>query len=91
MNIVAFLLVGLISGWIASLIVEGHGFGAIGDIIIGVIGAFVGGFVFDMLGVASYGFWGAVGMSLVGAVVFLFVVNLFGRFFGSHNRPVRKT
>jgi len=74
MNILAFLLVGLLSGWIASYLVEGHGLGALGDIIIGIIGAFVGGFVFNVFGITAYGFWGSVGMSVVGALIFLFIV-----------------
>ena len=77
MNILTFLVVGLIAGWLAGLIVEGHGLGTVGNIIVGIIGAFVGGLIFDVLGMASYGFWQSVGMSAVGAVVFLFVVGLF--------------
>lgn len=77
MNIIAFLLVGLIAGWVASMLVEGHGLGIAGDIIVGIVGAFIGGVVFSALGVYSEGFWGAVATSAVGAVVLLFVVNLF--------------
>jgi uncharacterized membrane protein YeaQ/YmgE (transglycosylase-associated protein family) len=76
MNIIVFLVIGLIAGWIAGLVMEGHGLGTLADIIIGVIGAFVGGFIFNMLGVIVYGFWGSVGMSAVGAIVFLFLARL---------------
>lgn len=77
MNILVFLLVGLIAGWIASVMMKGRDLGVLGDIIVGVIGAFIGGFIFDMAGVGVYGFWSALGMSTVGAVVFLFIVKLF--------------
>ena len=77
MSIIMFLLVGLIAGWIASNVMEGHGFGGVGDIIVGIIGAFVGGFIFDVFGVVTYGFWGNVAMSAIGAIVFLFLVGLF--------------
>lgn len=77
MNIFAFLLVGLIAGWIASMLVEGRGMGIAADIVVGVLGAFIGGFVFNALGVYSEGFWGAVATSSVGAVVLLFLVNMF--------------
>lgn len=77
MSIIAFLVVGLVAGWIASMLVEGHGLGIVGDIIVGIIGAFIGGFVFNAMGVYSDGFWGAVATSAVGAVVLLFLVNLF--------------
>ena len=45
MNIIAFLLVGLIAGYLAGKIVEGHGFGTLGDIVVGIVGAFIGGFI----------------------------------------------
>lgn len=77
MNIILFLLVGLIAGWLAGLIVEGHGLGTLGNMIVGIIGAFVGGLIFDIFGVTTYGFWQSVGMSAIGAVVFLFIVGLF--------------
>jgi uncharacterized membrane protein YeaQ/YmgE (transglycosylase-associated protein family) len=80
MNILAFLLVGLISGWLASVLVEGHGLGTIGDVVVGIVGAFIGGFIFSAAGIAAYGFWGSVGMALVGAIVLLFLANLFSGF-----------
>jgi uncharacterized membrane protein YeaQ/YmgE (transglycosylase-associated protein family) len=79
MNIIAFLLIGLISGWIASQITEGHGMGVLGDIVIGIVGAFVGGFIFDIFGITAYGFGGAIATSVIGAVVFLFILGLFKR------------
>ena len=89
MNILMFLLVGLVAGWLAGLIVEGHGLGTLGNIIVGIIGAFVGGLIFDVMGVTTYGFWQSIGMSAVGAVVFLFVVGLFTRNQGSR-KPLGK-
>jgi uncharacterized membrane protein YeaQ/YmgE (transglycosylase-associated protein family) len=50
MSIIAWLVVGLIAGWIASLIVNRRGEGFIGDIILGAVGAFVGGFLFHLFG-----------------------------------------
>lgn len=85
MNILLFLLVGLVAGWLASLVVEGHGLGTLGNIIVGIIGAFVGGLIFDVMGIQSYGFWQSVGMSAVGAVVFLFVIGIF-----THNQSSTK-
>jgi uncharacterized membrane protein YeaQ/YmgE (transglycosylase-associated protein family) len=79
MNIVAFLVVGLISGWLAGKIVEGHGFGTLGDIIVGIIGAFIGGFLSNQIIGETYGFWGAVVVSTIGAVILLFIANLFTR------------
>lgn len=77
MNIIVFLLVGLLAGWIASGLVEGQGLGTLGDMLVGIIGAFVGGFIFNIFGLTAYGFWASLVMSVIGASVFLFVVRLF--------------
>lgn len=79
MNIVAFLFVGLIAGWIASTLVEGHGLGLFRDMAVGIIGAFVGGFIFNIFGITTYGFWSSMITSIVGAMVFLYVLALFTR------------
>lgn len=49
MGIVSWLLLGLIAGFLASMVMKGGGYGIIGDIIVGIIGAFVGGFVFSLV------------------------------------------
>jgi uncharacterized membrane protein YeaQ/YmgE (transglycosylase-associated protein family) len=77
MNIITFLLVGLCAGFIAGKLIEGHGFGAVGDILIGVIGAFVGGYFFNGLGLQNGTFLGAVVTSTFGAMIFLVVAGLF--------------
>lgn len=87
MNIISFLIVGLIAGWIASVLMKGRGLGAIGNMIVGIVGALIGGFIFDMTGVVVYGFWSALGMSIVGAIVFLFIVSLIS---GNYGRPLKK-
>ncbi len=45
MNIIAWIIVGLIAGWLAGLVMRGGGYGVIGDIIVGIIGALIGGFI----------------------------------------------
>ncbi len=46
MNIVYFLLIGAVSGWLAGIVLKGGGFGLLGNIIVGIIGALIGGFLF---------------------------------------------
>jgi uncharacterized membrane protein YeaQ/YmgE (transglycosylase-associated protein family) len=81
-----FLLVGAVAGWLAGIFMKGNGFGLLGDVIVGVIGAFAGAFIFRMTGLKlGTGLADAVLIAFVGAVVLLFIVRLFaGR--GSHNR-----
>ena len=49
MNIVAWLVLGLIAGFLASKVMKGGGYGVVGDIVVGIIGAFIGGFIFSAL------------------------------------------
>lgn len=74
-GIIAWLVVGLIAGWLAGLVMKGGGYGVIGDIVIGIVGAFVGGFVFSLItGGGSAGFWGSIAVAFVGAVVLIAIV-----------------
>lgn len=74
MDLLWFLLVGLIAGWLAGVIMRGGGYGVIGDIVVGVIGSLVGGLIFRALGIAAYGMLGAIIMAVIGAVVFIAVL-----------------
>lgn len=79
-NFIWFLIVGLVAGWLAGVLVKGGGFGLIGDLVVGVIGAFLGGFLFTSLGVsAGGGLLGAIVVATIGAVVLLFLVRLLKR------------
>jgi len=53
MGILAWLIVGLIAGWLAGMVMKGGGYGVVGDIIVGIIGALVGGFLASFLGVGD--------------------------------------
>ena len=80
MNIVWFILVGLIAGWLAGQLMKGGGFGVIGDIVVGVIGALIGGLLFSSLGIsAGGGLLGAIIVATIGAVVLIFLLRLIRR------------
>jgi len=80
MNLLWFLIVGLIAGWLAGVLVKGGGFGVIGDIVVGFVGAFIGGFLFSTLGVSSGGgLLGSIIVATIGAVVLIFLVRLIKR------------
>jgi uncharacterized membrane protein YeaQ/YmgE (transglycosylase-associated protein family) len=80
-DLLTWLIVGLVAGLLASLVMGGTGYGIIGDIIIGIVGAFVGGWLFRQLGVHSpvAGIAGIILTAFVGAVVLLFVLSLIRR------------
>jgi uncharacterized membrane protein YeaQ/YmgE (transglycosylase-associated protein family) len=79
MNLVLFLLIGLAAGWLAGKIMKGRGFGLVGNLIVGVIGAFIGGYLFDLLDITMGGLVGELVMAVVGALVLLFIVGLVKR------------
>jgi uncharacterized membrane protein YeaQ/YmgE (transglycosylase-associated protein family) len=75
MSFLWFLLVGLIAGWLAGTLVKGGGFGILGNIVIGIIGAFLGGFLFNLLGLSSNGgLLGSIIVATIGAIVLLIIV-----------------
>jgi uncharacterized membrane protein YeaQ/YmgE (transglycosylase-associated protein family) len=78
MDLLTWLIVGLVAGLLASLVMGGTGLGLIGDIIIGIIGAFVGGWIFRKLGVSAPfgGLGGVIFTAFVGAVALLFVLRV---------------
>jgi uncharacterized membrane protein YeaQ/YmgE (transglycosylase-associated protein family) len=78
-NLILFLVVGLVAGWLAGRIMKGKGFGLVGDLVVGVIGAFVGVWLFGLLGISGGGILGLLVASLVGALVLLFVIRLVKR------------
>ena len=77
MNFIWFILIGLAAGWLAGQLVKGGGFGMMGDIIVGIIGALLGGFLFSAFGLSSGGgLLGRLIVATIGAVVLLFGLRL---------------
>jgi len=78
MGILTWLIVGLIAGVLASIVMGGTGYGLIGDIIIGIVGAFVGGWILQKLGTGTPfgGLPGVIFVAFIGAVVLLFLLRL---------------
>jgi uncharacterized membrane protein YeaQ/YmgE (transglycosylase-associated protein family) len=79
MDIIWFLIIGIVAGWLAGKIMRGGGFGLIGDLVVGVIGALLGGFLFGMLGLSANGLIGSLVTATVGAIVLLFLIHLVKR------------
>jgi uncharacterized membrane protein YeaQ/YmgE (transglycosylase-associated protein family) len=74
MDIVLFLLIGLLAGWLAGKIMKGRGFGLFGNLAVGVVGALLGGLLFRILGIATTNIIGSIVTAIVGAIVLLFIV-----------------
>ena len=80
MNVLWFLLVGVIAGWLAGVLMKGGGFGLIGDLVVGIIGALIGGLLFSGLaGAAGGGLLGSILVATLGAVILLVVLRVLKR------------
>lgn len=78
MSILYTILIGALAGWLAGKIMKGGGFGAVKNILLGIVGGFVGGWLFRTLNVSLFDGWlGDIVQGLIGALVLLFVFGLF--------------
>ena len=76
MKLILFLLIGAMAGWLAGKMTKGKGFGFLGNMVVGVIGAFIGGFLFTVIGIVAFGLIGSLIMAVIGALVFLWLIRL---------------
>jgi uncharacterized membrane protein YeaQ/YmgE (transglycosylase-associated protein family) len=77
MNLILFVVVGILAGWLAGRVMRGGGFGLIGDLVVGTVGAFLGSRLFGLLGISTgRGFIGSLLTAFVGAAALLFVIRL---------------
>lgn len=77
LNFILYLALGAVAGWLAGQIMRGGGFGLLWNIIIGIIGGFVGGWLMSLLHIQKGGMIWELIVAVIGAVVLLFVVSLF--------------
>jgi uncharacterized membrane protein YeaQ/YmgE (transglycosylase-associated protein family) len=76
-SLIVILFVGLVAGWLAGKIVRGTGFGLIGDIVVGIAGAFISSWLFPKLGIhIGSGLISEIIYSAIGAIVLLLIVRL---------------
>lgn len=68
------IIIGILAGFIAGKIVKGRGMGTLMDLLVGIVGSVLGGWIFTLLGLAAYGLIGQLVMATVGAIVLLLIV-----------------
>ncbi|AFY74514.1 putative membrane protein [Synechococcus sp. PCC 7502] len=77
MSFIWFILIGLVAGALAGRVVQGSGFGIFGDIVVGIIGALLGGWLFSLFGIATgSGLIGSLIVATIGAIILLYGVRL---------------
>jgi uncharacterized membrane protein YeaQ/YmgE (transglycosylase-associated protein family) len=82
-GVVAWLVVGLVAGWLAARVMGGGGYGLFGDIALGLVGALLGGLLFGLLRgdegvIGDAGFWGSIAVAFLGACALLLGVRFLG-------------
>jgi uncharacterized membrane protein YeaQ/YmgE (transglycosylase-associated protein family) len=73
-GLIAWLVMGLVAGWLAGLFMQGSGYGMLGDMIIGLIGSFLGGLLVSLFVDGMAGFLGSICVAFLGACVLIFLV-----------------
>jgi uncharacterized membrane protein YeaQ/YmgE (transglycosylase-associated protein family) len=74
-GLIAWLIVGLVAGFLASRVMRGGGYGLIGDIVVGIVGAFLGGWLAGFLGLGTtYGFIGSIVIAFIGACILIAIL-----------------
>ncbi len=80
MEFIVWLIVGGVAGWLAGLIVRGYGFGIIGNIIVGIVGALIAGWLLPRLGIViGGGMLGEIINAIIGAILLLLIIGLIRR------------
>ncbi len=74
-----WIIIGAVAGWLAGTLMRGGGFGFIVNVLVGIAGAVIGGWVFGLLGIAAGGIMGSLVTVLIGAVILLWIISLFRR------------
>jgi uncharacterized membrane protein YeaQ/YmgE (transglycosylase-associated protein family) len=78
-SLIILLIIGAIAGWLAGLVVKGYGFGLVGNIVVGVVGAFIGQWLFPRLGFGGADLVGVIISATLGAIILLVVIGVIRR------------
>lgn len=79
-SLIVWLIVGGVAGWLAGLIVKGYGFGIVGNIVVGIVGAFIAGWLLPKLNIViGGGTLAAIINALIGAIILLVIIGFFKR------------
>ena len=76
-SVIAWVFIGLIAGWLAGTLSRGHGFGCLADIVLGMVGAIIGGWIFTKLGIFGGGILFSIAAATVGAILLVAVARIF--------------
>lgn len=78
-GLITYLIIGILAGWLGGIVMKGRGLGIWGDIIVGIIGAIIGGYIFRILGIATAGFFSTLVSAIIGSIILLALISLVRR------------
>lgn len=76
-SVIAWVMIGLLAGWLAGKVSRGRGFGCIANVLLGLVGAVLGGWIFTRLGIVRFGFIYSLAAATLGAVILVTIARLF--------------
>jgi uncharacterized membrane protein YeaQ/YmgE (transglycosylase-associated protein family) len=76
-GLIGWIIIGLIAGWLAGKIARGEGYGCVTDVILGLVGSLLGGWIFVKLGIFGGGFLYSLAAATLGAIILVSIVHLF--------------
>ena len=76
MEFLWFILIGIAAGWLTGQIMKGGGYGLVGDLIVGVVGALLGGWLFGLAGITAAGLIGQLAVATIGAILLILLLRL---------------
>jgi uncharacterized membrane protein YeaQ/YmgE (transglycosylase-associated protein family) len=79
MRILLWIISGLVAGWLTGLVMKGRGYGLLGNLVIGLLGGIIGGWLFSLFGLAARGWLGEIVVALIGGVVLVAIARFLRR------------
>lgn len=79
MQILIWIISGIVAGWLTGLIMKGKGYGILGDLVLGTLGGVLGGWIFGQIGLSATNWIGNVGVAIVGGVILVVILRVLRR------------
>lgn len=72
--ILFYTIIGLVAGWLAGVVMKERSLGLIGNLVVGIVGAIIGGYIFKFFGISTGGLVGSLISAIVGAIILLYII-----------------
>ncbi len=73
-DILFYTIIGVVAGWLAGVVMKERSLGLIGNLVVGIVGAIIGGYIFEFFGISTGGLFGSLISAIVGAIILLYII-----------------